>query len=114
MSDAAYSLMYLNALAGLATRLSVDGLAIYSARYDYLAFGSWELVAGRRQARVRVVWDGKEARLDTYAARLARPTDEPAWQPVRDFDFSKRRGQHAEVFAAAYAVIREHSGGEAG
>jgi hypothetical protein len=112
MADAAYSLMFLNAVAGLATRLSVDGLAIYSVRYDYLAFGSWELVAGRRLARVRVVWNGKDAMLVADAARFGRPTDQPQWLPVRELDFSKKRGSHAEVFGVAYALIREHSGVE--
>ena len=110
MSDAAYSLMFLNAVAGLATRLSVDGLAIYDVRYDYLAFGSWELVAGRRLARVRVVWNGKDGVLEAHAARLERATDHPQWQPVRELDFSKKRGNHAEIFGAAYAVVREHAG----
>ena len=110
MSDAAYSLMFLNAVAGLATRLSVDGLAVYDVRFDYLAFGSWELVAGRRRTRVRVVWNGKEGVLAAYAARLERPTDAPQWQPVRELDFSKKRGEHEEIFAAAYAAVREHAG----
>jgi len=109
MSDAAYSLMFLNAVAGLATRLSVDGLAIYSLNYDYPAFGSWELVAGRRQSRVRVSWDGKTAVLRAAAAHLGAATDLPRWQPVSERDFSKRRGEHAEVFAAAYTAIRQHS-----
>jgi hypothetical protein len=110
MSDAAYSLMLLNALAGLATRLSVDGLAIYTVNYDYLAFGSWEIVAGRRQSRVWVSWDGKKALLVARAARLARAGDQPEWQPIRELDFSKKRQDYAAIFAAAYAAIREHAG----
>jgi hypothetical protein len=109
MSDAAYSLMFLNAVAGLATRLSVDGLAIYSMRYDYPAFGSWELVAGRRRSRVRIVWDGKEAVLRADAAHLAHAADPPRWQPMSEKDFSKRRGEHAEIFAAAYTAVRQYS-----
>jgi hypothetical protein len=109
MSDAAYSLMFLNAIAGLATRLSVDGLAVYSVRYDYPTFGSWELVAGRRLSRVRMVWDGKAAQLQAYAAQLDSAADLPRWQPMSEKDFSKRRGEHAEIFAAAYAAIRQHA-----
>ena len=109
MSDAAYSLMFVNALAGLATRLSVDGLAIYSVRYDYLAFGSWELVAGRRRSRVRVVWHAKDGILEVSAAHLANPTDEPQWQPVTERDFSKKRSEQTEIFAVACAAIREHA-----
>ena len=109
MSDAAYSSMFLNAAAALATRLSVDGVAVYSLRYDYPAFGSWELVAGRRRSRVRISWDGNEAVLSAYAAHLGSPGDQPQWRPVAEKDFSKRRGEHAEIFAAAYTAIRQHS-----
>ena len=109
MSDAAYSSMLLNAIAALATRLTVDGLAIYTVRYDYPAFGSWELVAGRRQSRVRVAWDGKQAVLRVDAAHLRSAADPPQWQPVSEADYSKRRGEHAQIFAATYAAIRQHS-----
>ncbi len=109
MSDAAYSSMLLNAIAGLATRLAVDGLAIYTLRYDYSAFGSWELVAGRRQSRVRVAWDGKAAMLRVHAAHLHGAADQPQWQPASEKDFSKRRGERAEIFAATYTAIRQHS-----
>jgi len=107
MSDAAYSSMLLNAIAGLATRLTVDGVAIYTLRYDYPAFGSWELVAGRRRSRVRVAWDGKEAVLRVCAAHLAGAA-EPQWQPVSEKDFSKRRGDHAQILAQTYTAIRQH------
>lgn len=109
MSDAAYSSMFLNAAAALATRLSVDGLAIYFVRYNYAALGSWEFVAGRRHSRVRVVWDGKAAVLRVHAARVGGGGGEPGWQPVSESDFSKRRGEHGEIFAAAYAAIRQHA-----
>ena len=101
--------MFLNSAAALATRLSVDGLAIYFVQYDYPALGSWEVVAGRRQSRVRVIWDGKAAVLRICAARPGHAGDEPKWQPVSETDFSKRRGEHAEIFAAAYAAIRQHA-----
>lgn len=110
MSDATHSLVLLNAVAGLATRLSVDGLAVYSVRYDYLAFGSWELIAGRRLAHVRIVWNAKDGRLEVESARLAKAADAPRWQSVRSVDFSKKRGNTLEIFAAAHAAIREHAG----
>lgn len=109
MSDAAYSLMFLNAIAGFATRLSVDGLAIYTMRYDYPAFGSWELMAGRRLSRVRMVWNGKTGQLRTYAAHVEGAADAPRWQLMSEKDFSKRRSEHAEIFAAAYTAVRQHS-----
>jgi hypothetical protein len=109
MSDAAYSLMFLNGIAGFATRLSVDGVAIYAMRYDYPAFGSWELVAGRRRSRVKVVWDGKTAQLRTFAAHLEGAADVPRWQLMSEKDFAKRRGEQTEIFSAAYATIRQHS-----
>jgi hypothetical protein len=109
MSDAAYSSMLLNAVAGLATRLAVDGLAIYTLRYDYAAFGSWEMVAGRRHSRVRVVWDGKDAVLRVYAAHLGGSADQPQWRPVSEKDLSKRRADYAEIFGVTYTAIRQHS-----
>jgi hypothetical protein len=110
MADTSYSLIIASAIADLATRLAVDGLAIYSLRYDYLAFGSWELVAGRRLTRVRIVWGGKDGVLETYAASLVKSMDPPQWQRVRELDFSKKRGNHAEIFGAAHVAIREHAG----
>ena len=101
--------MFLNAVGGLATRLSVDGIAVYNLRYDYPAFGSWELIAGRRRSRVRVTWDGKEAALRAYAAHLGGAAEQPQWQLVSEQDFAKRRGEHAELFGAVYAAIRQHS-----
>ena len=109
MSDAAYSLTFLNAVAGLATRLAVDRIAIYALRYDYPAFGSWDLVAGRRLSRVRIVWDGKDAALRVYAAHLVKAAAEPEWQLASEQDFSRRRSEHAELFGAIYNAIRQRS-----
>ena len=109
MSDAAYSLTFLNAVAELATRLAVDRIAVYKLRYDYPAFGSWELVAGRRHSRVRIVWDGKGAALNVYAAHIRNAADEPNWQLESEQDFSKKRSELAELFGAIYTAIRQRS-----
>jgi hypothetical protein len=111
MSDAAYSLAFLNSIAGLATRLAVDRLAIYSLRYDYGAFGSWELTAGRRASRVRVVWDGKEGRLSAFAASVGQGGEAPDWRPVTERDFSKKRTEHAEIFGVVHSTIRQYADG---
>ncbi|MBS0376672.1 MAG: hypothetical protein JSR73_19015 [Proteobacteria bacterium] len=109
MSDAAYSLALLNAIAGLATRLSVDGVAIYRLRYDYPAFGSWELVAGRRKARVRITWDGQDGHLRAEAGSVDAAGAIAAARPVADRDYSRRRTEHAEILNFAYATIRQHT-----
>jgi hypothetical protein len=109
VSDAAYSLALLNAIAGLATRLSVDGVAIYSLRYDYPAFGSWELVAGRRKARVRISWDGKDGHLRAAAGTLGATGEFADGRPVADRDYSRRRTEHVEIFNFVYATIRQHT-----
>lgn len=109
MSDAAYSLSMLNAIAGLAMRLAVDGVAIYQLRYDYPAFGSWELLAGKRKARVRITWDGRDGRLRAEAGSVDAAGALAAGRPVADRDYSRRRSEHAEIFSFVYATIRQHT-----
>jgi len=109
VSDAAYSLALLNAIAGLATRLSVDGVAIYALRYDYPAFGSWQIVAGRRKARVRITWDGRDGHLRAEAGTPDAGGEFTGGRPVADRDYSRRRTEHAEILNFVYATIRQHT-----
>ena len=80
MPDATESLTFLNALAGLATRLAVDGVDVYSVTYHSQVFGSWELEAGRRRVRIRVSWEGKDRHLRIATAQLASGSTERRWQ----------------------------------
>ena len=58
---------HFDAVSKLVHELEVQDIAVYQHAYDYLAFGSWEIVAGTRKRRVRVTWDGKDSRLTVEA-----------------------------------------------
>ena len=62
-NDAEDSATYFGQLAELSRRLDEVGIALYSHRYDFLAFGSWMVEAGTRHRRVRVTYDGREGLL---------------------------------------------------
>lgn len=55
-------------IAELAERLSARHLTIFRHEYDYLAFGSWRVVAGSRTRWFRFTWDGKDGHLEIEAA----------------------------------------------
>jgi hypothetical protein len=78
--DSGYSAAVFAAVAGLSHRLADDDLAIYSFDYDYLAFGSWTMVAGSRHRRVRLEFDGKEDHLEVAQATVSDSRSSLAWQ----------------------------------
>jgi hypothetical protein len=104
------SLIFLNAVAGLATRLFVDGVVVYSLTYHCLSFGSWELEAGRRRVRIRVTWEGKDRHLRVSTAQLASGSTERQWQLAEEHDFRKRRADIDQMFGTVYAAITAHAG----
>jgi hypothetical protein len=110
MTGATESLTFLNAIAGLATRLSVDDLAIYSLTYHCLGFGSWELETGRRRVRIRVTWEGKDRHLRVSTAQLASGSTERQWQLVEEHDYRNRRADIDQLFATVQAAITAHAG----
>lgn len=69
-------------MASLSQRLADDDLAIYSFDYDYLAFGSWTMVAGSRQRRVRLQFDGKEDHLEIGQGTVSDSRSSLAWQAI--------------------------------
>src|SRR5271168_5081116 len=104
------SLAFINALAALATRLSVDGIEIYSVTYHSQVFGSWELEAGRRRVRIRVTWEGKDRHLRVATAQLASGSTEPRWQLAEEHDFRKRRSDLLQLFETVHAAVTAHAG----
>jgi len=50
-------------VADLAERLAEKGIAVYEHRFTYMAFGSWEIVAGRRKKMLHFTYDGKDSDL---------------------------------------------------
>jgi len=63
---------YFDEVAALATRLARAGISIYGHRFNYLAFGSWEIVAGRRDRMLRFTYDGKDSYL-SYCDAAVKP-----------------------------------------
>jgi len=110
MAEPSESLTFLNALAGLATRLSVDGVDIYSVTYHSQVFGSWEIEAGRRRVRVRVTWDGKDRHLIVATANLASGSSERKWQLAEEHDLRDRHPGLVQLFGTVYAAIKAHAG----
>ena len=110
MAEVTGALTFINALAGLATRLSVDGVDIYSVTFHSQVFGSWELESGRRRVRIRVTWDGKDRHLRVATAQLASGSTERKWQLAEEHDFRKRRADLAQLFDTVHAAITAHAG----
>jgi hypothetical protein len=109
MAVATEALTFLNALAALATRLSVDGVEIYSVTYHSQVFGSWELETGRRRVRVRVTWEGKDRHLRVATAQLASGSTERRWQLAEEHDFRNRRSDLVQLFETVHAAITAHA-----
>jgi hypothetical protein len=110
MAEATEGLIFLNALAGLATSLAVDGVEIYSVTYHSQVFGSWEIESGRRRVRVRVTWEGKDRHLSVATAQLASGSSERAWQLAEEHDFRNRRRDLVQLFDTVHAAVKAHAG----
>jgi hypothetical protein len=110
MPEPTESLNFLNAVAGLAARLAVDDIAVYSLTYQCLAFGSWELEAGRRRTRVRATFAGKDRQLRLSTAELASGSTERRWRLVEEHDFRNRRADIDQLLTTVQAAIRAHTG----
>jgi hypothetical protein len=110
MSEPTESLTFLNAIAQLATRLSADDIVIYSLTYHCLAFGSWELEAGRRRVRIQVNWEGKDRHLRVSTAQMIAGSTARQWQLVEDHDFRKRRVDVTLLLGTVHAAITAHAG----
>lgn len=110
MADDTESLMFLNALAGLATRLSAAGVTVYSVSYQSQGFGSWTLESGRRRIRILVAWDGKDRHLRVSTAQLASGSTDRQWQLAEEHDYRNRRPDLVQLFGTVYAAISAHAG----
>jgi hypothetical protein len=86
--DAHYSEVFIDALARLAVRLNEQDLAIYEANYNYIAFGGWVLVIGRRHHRRRFTWDGKESALLIEEATFGSSAEMPSWKLVETLNLN--------------------------
>jgi hypothetical protein len=76
-ADAESCLNHLRSLLAMAERLSKLNVAIYEHSFSMLAFGSWNLTAGKRKDRVEASWDGKEGVLVLGCAKFRDSRDRP-------------------------------------
>jgi hypothetical protein len=109
-AEATQTPSFLSALAALATRVSADGVEIYSVTYQSQGFGSWELEAGRRRVRVQVSWQGKDRQLRVSIAQLESGSTERKWQLAEEHDFRNRRTDLGQLFGTVQAAITAHTG----
>ncbi len=79
--DCAFTSTHYHRIAELSDRLSQKHFAIYEHQYRYLAFGSWQLVAGTRKRRFRFTWDGRERFLQVEVAAVQSGVFAP-WSPI--------------------------------
>jgi hypothetical protein len=104
--DSGYSAAVFAAVADLSRRLAEDDLAIYAFDYDYLAFGSWVMVAGSRHRRMRLRFDGKEDHLEVSEAEVGDSRSSPAWRPLHSPTLKRGIGvDPVAMFEAVGAVI---------
>ena len=72
IDDSQSSANYFQNVASLAARLAQSHVAVYEHKFHYMAFGSWELVAGRRTRMLRFTYDGKDSYL-SYRDASVKP-----------------------------------------
>ena len=110
MPESPESLNFITSAAALATRLALEDVTIYSLAYHSIGFGSWELEAGRRRARVQLKWDGKGKQLTVSTAQVASGSTARQWQLVEEHDHRNRRADTTQLFTSIEAAVRAHLG----
>ena len=61
IDDSESSAKHFRSLSEIDARLASKRIAIYEHSFHYLAFGSWDLVAGTREKMMRFSYEGKES-----------------------------------------------------
>ncbi len=97
------SIQHLEMVSDLAQQLADRGITVYRHTYDYLAFGSWEIVVGTRKHRVRLTWDGKESRLDAASSVFADSQSTADWKHLESSTIEP--GGAKTVFQAGRDII---------
>ncbi len=72
LDDSQSSVRYFKQVASLAERLAQKRIAVYEHRFTYMAFGSWEIVAGQRDKMLHFAYDGKDSYL-SYCDASVKP-----------------------------------------
>ena len=72
INDSQSSADYFKSVATLAEQLAGKKIAIYEHKFTYMAFGSWEIVTGRRSKMIHFTYDGKDSYL-SYCDATVKP-----------------------------------------
>lgn len=89
IDDSQDSLSHFKKLAELASHLAQQKIAIYEYSFTYMAFGSWQLVAGRRNKMIRFTYDGK----DSYLSHCDSSIKPKNWQELNHRRIETRSGE---------------------
>ncbi len=73
-------------------------LTIFEHQYNYMVFGSWFLVIGKRKQRMKFSWDGKESYLGVEVSQFENSNSVAEWQPVSPNVVDVQKTE-AEVFS---------------
>lgn len=82
-NDSKHTSNYFEQLNVLSSSLAALDIALYSNNYNYLSFGSWEVVVGFRKKRWRIQWDGKEFLLTIWQGDFSNSRSQVDWDEVR-------------------------------
>jgi hypothetical protein len=96
LDDSQSSLAYFRSFADLTARLAKAKVAVYEHSFTYMAFGSWEIVAGNRKKMLRFTYEGKESYL-SFCDAAVRPESHADLQHRR---FSTHTGEDPFAFVA--------------
>jgi hypothetical protein len=104
LDDSQSSADYFRSVASLAERLAQNRIAVYEHKFNYMAFGSWEIVAGRRRRTLRFTYDGKDSYL-SYCDSSIKPQ---SYTDLQHRSFASHEG--GDPFALVAEVLeREFS-----
>ena len=103
--DADVSFRHFEALVQFVQRLREEHIAVYSHRYDFLAFGSWVIEVGNRHRRVQLTHDGKEGVLRLCRAAVTTDGSVSQWQECEQTRVQSGSG---EIWERAIDLVRRH------
>lgn len=104
-TDAQSSVRHIEALLEMTQRLAASDIALYEHNYSFLDFGSWTIVAGKRKARVKFSWDGKDGFLTVEQASFSDSRELQKWEHVKTE--SIRVTQFSEALSAMETFLKQ-------
>lgn len=94
--DSQSSANYFKSVADLAARLAKKKIAVYDHSFTYMAFGSWKIVAGRREKMLRFTYDGK----DSYLSYCDASVTPKSYTDLQHRRFATHEGEDPLAFIA--------------